>query len=152
MRRTPARLMLFLLPALLTLVGGCQHIKTPVLAFTDDGDYLQPAVGEGLVASRESYIPDVPMPIGFRAVASQCTSGSDGRSRTVHHVYQGHAKSSAAAAFYQDVLPEHGWDFVSAQNVSDTATLTYTKGSESLTVETRHGYGVTTVTIDINAR
>ncbi|MEM9416670.1 MAG: hypothetical protein AAGA29_14510 [Planctomycetota bacterium] len=152
MRWIPARPMLFLLPAMLMLAGGCQHIKTPVLAFTDDGEYLQPAVGEGLVASPESYIPDVPMPVGFRAVASQCTSSSDGQSRTVHHVYQGHAKSSAAAAFYQDLLPEHGWTFVSAENVSDTATLFYTKGRESLTVETRHGYGVTTVTIDINAR
>lgn len=150
--RWTSPLTLLLTAALLLTGAGCQHIKTPVLAFTDDGEYLQPTVGEGLVASPESFIPDVPMPVGFRAVASQCTSSFDGRARSVHHVYQGHAKTAAAAAFYQDQLPEHGWAFTGAHNVSDTATLTYTKGGESLTVETRQGYGVTTVTIDIAPR
>ena len=53
-----------ILPALLLTAAGCQHIKTPVLAFSDDGDYPQPTVGDGLVASPESYIPAVPMPVG----------------------------------------------------------------------------------------
>jgi len=141
-----------LLPALLLTAAGCQHIKTPVLAFSDDGDYLQPTVGDGLVASPESYIPDVPMPVGFRAVASQCTSSFDGRARTVHHVYQGHTRAGNSAAFYQRVLPEHGWQFVDHQNVSNQSTLNYTKGGERLAVQTRHSAGVSTVTITIAAR
>lgn len=150
MRRTFTRLILLCAAAF--LAAGCQHVKTPVLAFSDDGDYLPPAVGDGLVASPESYIPDVPMPVGFKAVASQCTSSFDGQVRTVYHVYQGHTRASAAAAFYQNVLPQHGWEFVDAQNVSNSATQNFTKGRERLTIESRHAYGVTTVTIDIAPR
>ena len=57
-----------------------------------------------------------------------------------------------AAAFYQAVLPEHGWQFVDAQNVSNQTTLHYTKGGERLTLLTRHSAGVATVTIQIAAR
>lgn len=152
MRRTPHRWILLLPVWMLMVAAGCQHIKTPVVAFSDDGEYLQPTVGEGLVVDPDSYIPDVPMPVGFRAVASQCTSSFDGRVRTVHHVYQGHTRPGAAAAFYQDVLPDYAWEFVETRNVSDQTTLTYTKGAERLTVQTRHGMGVSTVTLQITAR
>ena len=138
--------------ALLTFAAGCQHIQTPFIAFSDDGQYLQPSVGDGLVADPASLIPDVPMPVGFRPVASQSTSSFDGQVRTVHHVYQGHAQAGAAAAFYQNTLPTHDWGWVDTQNIRNTTTSTYTKGAERLTLQTRFHLGVSTITVQIHAR
>ena len=132
-------------------VGGCSYIKTPVLAFSDNGDYLEPTVGDGLVASPESYIPDVPFPIGFKAVPSQCTSSFDGRVRTITHLYQGHAKLGETEQFYMTQLPRNDWRFTDSTSVGETTSTTYTKGAERLTVQTDHSYGVMTITIHIGA-
>ncbi|RMH22350.1 MAG: hypothetical protein D6698_01275, partial [Gammaproteobacteria bacterium] len=74
----------------LPLLVGCKSnpvkrvpFQVPVVAFTDDGQYLPQRVGPGLVADLDSPIPDVPMPIGFKPVISRCSSSFDGVARTV---------------------------------------------------------------------
>lgn len=136
----------------LLAAAGCGHIKTPAVAFTDDGDYLPPDVGNGLVASPTPLIPDVPMPIGFKAVPSKCSSGFDGRVRTVRHVYQGHAKQGDAVDFYRLALVENKWDMVDMQSVSTATVLRYTKGPERLNITADHRWGVTTLTIVIDGQ
>lgn len=131
---------------------GCSYVKTPVLAFSDDGDYLPGKVGTGLVASPTPLIPDVPMPVGFKAVPSQSHWHFDGRVRVVNHVYQGQAKDGDAAAFYRLVLPQNDWAMIDSQAIGDTVILRYTKGPESLSVTCDPGWSVTTVTISIGAR
>ena len=152
-----------MLPLLIVLAGlcvGCQNVKTPVIAFTDDGDYLGYKGGKGLVAADESPIPDVPMPIGFKPVISKSSSSFDGVVRTVNHVYQGRARHADAVAFYRGILPIHGWQFISRSDQTDGSTIQYfSKGRESLEVFTQQGTlvknldsSVTTIVITIGPR
>ena len=136
----------------LLALGGCSYVKTPVVAFSDDGEFLQQDVGKGLVASPNPLIPDVPMPVGFKAVASQSNWRYDGRVRVVHHVYQGHAKQGDSVEFYQRTLPEHQWTMTDIQSVGGSTVLNYIKGPEKLAVTTEYSWGVTTITIDMQAR
>lgn len=141
-------LVLVVLPA----TTACSHVKTPAIAFNDDGDFLPKDVGEGLVVSPNPLIPDVPMPVGFKAVASQSNWRYDGRVRVVNHVYQGHAKPSDAVEFYQRNLPSHNWSLVDMEAVGESTVLRYTKGQERLKVTTKDGWSVSTVTINIEPR
>jgi len=131
---------------------GCSHIKTPAIAFNDDGDYLPQDVGEGLVASPTPLIPDVPMPVGFKAVASQSHWRYDGRVRVVHHVYQGHAEPGDAAEFYQRSLPAHNWSLIDMQAVGESTVLRYAKGPENLTITTTDGWAVSTIKIEVGPK
>ncbi len=141
------------LALLLLTATGCSYVKTPVVAFSDDGQYLQKDVGKGLVADPNPLIPDVPMPVGFKAVASQSHWRFDGRVRVVHHVYQGHAKQGDAVEFYQRTLPDFQWTMVDIQSVGDATALRFVKGPEQMSVATSQGWsGVTTITIDIQGK
>lgn len=140
--------------ALLLLLSatGCSYIKTPAVAFNDDGQYLPKDVGEGLVISPNPLIPDVPMPVGFKAVASQCFWQYDGNVRVVQHVYQGHAKPGDAITFYQRTLANHKWALMDIQAVGNSTVLRYTKGPEQLTITAKDGWAVSTVTINIDKK
>lgn len=140
--------------ALVTLIcsAGCSYVKTPAVAFSDDGDYLPPDVGKGLVVAPNPLIPDVPMPVGFKAVPSQSFWRYDGQVRVVRHVYQGHCKQGEVVEFYQRVLPEHNWTLVDMQGVGESTVVRYAKGPENLAITAKHTWGVSTITIDIDAR
>lgn len=131
---------------------GCSHIKTPAVAFNDDGEYLPQDVGEGLVRSPNPLIPDVPMPVGFKAVASQCSWQFDGNVRVVQHVYQGHAEPGDAAEFYQRTLPSNNWSLIDIQAVGDATVLRYSKGPELLQITAKDGWAVSTITINIDSK
>ena len=55
-------------------------MQTPMLAFTDDGQYLPRDVGQGLVVSPNPLIADVPIPVGFKAVSDASSSTAGRRS------------------------------------------------------------------------
>lgn len=127
--------------------------QVPVVAFNDDGEYLPKRVGPGLVAATESPIPDVPMPIGFKPVVSQCSSSFDGVARTVTHVYQGRARAAEAVLFYYQQLPLFGWEQADRQTHEDgSTTLFYTKGAESLSMRLSNRFNTTTIEAYIAAR
>ncbi|MEM6504329.1 MAG: hypothetical protein AAF711_02560 [Planctomycetota bacterium] len=131
---------------------GCSYIKTPAVAFNDDGEYLPQDVGEGLVKSPNPLIPDVPMPVGFKAVASQSYWQYNGNVREVNHVYQGHAEPGDAAEFYQRTLPSNNWSLVDIQGIGEATVLRYVKGPESLKITAKDGWAVSTITINIDAK
>ena len=137
--------------AALLCAVGC-GVQTPVVAFTDDGDFLPQDVGDGLVASPNPLIPDVPMPVGFKAVPSQSNWRYDGQVRVVNHVYQGHAKQGDAVEFYQRTLPDYNWTMTDMQSVGEATVMRYVKGPEQLAISTRQGWGVSTITINIEGR
>ena len=138
--------------ALLLTAAGCNYVKTPAVAFSDDGDYLPQDVGKGLVKSPNPLIPDVPMPLGFKAVASQCYWQYNGNVREVQHVYQGHAEPGDAAEFYQRTLLAHNWALQDIQGVGDATVLRYIKGPERLKITTKDGWAVSTITINIDPK
>ncbi len=113
------------------ILTGCG--SSPVGAWSDDGDYLPQRAGPGLVAMEQSPIPDVPMPIGFKPLRSQCSSSFDGVARTVTHVYQGRAKTSETVQFYRQQLPLFNWERVDNQVHEDgSVSMYFNKGAESL--------------------
>ena len=137
---------------MLLTMAGCSYVKTPAVAFNDDGEYLPQDVGKGLVKSPNSLIPDVPMPVGFKAVASQCYWQFNGSVREVNHVYQGHAEPGDAAEFYQRTLQTYNWSLVDIQGIGDATVLRYVKGPEALKITTKDGWAVSTITINIDAK
>lgn len=142
---------LLLALTLLIAVTGC-GMKTPALAFSDDGAYLPRKVGQGLVASANPLIPDVPMPIGFKAVPSKSHWHYNGQIRTVTHVYQGHCEQGDALSFYREQLPDYNWTLDQIQTVADASVMYYNKGPERLTVTSTYAWGVATITIEIDRR
>lgn len=141
-------LMLVLLPVL-ALTGGCNILKNPVVSFTDDGEVLHNPAGDGLVLSPTPFIPDVPVPVGFKAVASKSSSSFNGQIRTVNHYYQGRAILGQTLEFYEAHLPRNDWRFDGQSVSGQWTTLRYTKGAERLTVSIRHFQGVASVDVRI---
>lgn len=150
----------FLIALTAAFTSGCNSNPTkrvpfqvPVVAFNDDGEYLPKRVGPGLVAATESPIPDVPMPIGFKPVVSQCSSSFDGVARTVAHVYQGRARAAEAVLFYRQQLPLFNWEPTDMQTHEDGSTsLYYTKGAESLGMRLNNRFNTTTIEVYVTPR
>ena len=115
----------------LTTITACTKVKRsiPVVAYSDDGQYLEPQYGRGLVAAAESPIPDVAVPIGFVLVRSQSSAEFDGTNRTLTHVYQGRADLEELRFFLDRNLTRSGWK---ASGPASAPTRTYTKGGELL--------------------
>lgn len=130
---TPAAVMLAALAALVLAVGGCGEFSG---YRSDDGQWLSRSSGPGMVAKTPSPIPDVPMPVGFVAVAGRSSSFvTPAGVRMVTHTYQGLAEVDEAVRFYRRQLPLHGWTAVSEKMTGGVATLVCEKGPERLTVE-----------------
>ena len=143
-----------------TLLAGCNQDPTrrvpfevPVVDWNDDGQYLSKRVGPGLVARETSPIPDVPLPIGFKPVVSQCSSSFDGVARTVTHVYQGRGRTPETVLFYRQQLPLDHWQPVDKQTHEDgSSSLHFTKGSESLGVRLSSRFNTATIEVFISPR
>jgi len=143
-----------------TALCGCNQNPTrrvpfevPVVAWNDDGQYLPKRVGPGLVASEASPIPDVPIPIGFKPVVSQCSSSFDGVARTVTHVYQGRARLPETVLFYRQQLPLDGWLRVDKQVHEDGSnSLHYTKGAEALGLRLSGRFNTATIEVYLTPR
>lgn len=152
-----------LLLAMVAALPGCNDQKTVqappvriphVIALSDEGAYLPPPAGPGVVASLDSLIPDVPMPVGFKPVASKCQSSFDGTARQVRHVYQGRSRGAEVVRFYQQQLTRNDWRPVGRQQEDGGAVvLSYAKGPEALRVRVHEGWaGVVTIGISIFAQ
>lgn len=130
---------------------GC-HGPDTGMPLSDDGRWLPPATGEGLVARRDSPIPDVPMPVGFVGVASRSQSSVVDDVRVVHHLYQGQAGVADAITFYRRELPAQGWRLISSQIEVQPAVLLYQKGREQLQISVVRRHRVVSITVSIQAR
>ncbi|QDU71715.1 hypothetical protein [Mucisphaera calidilacus] len=140
--------------AVATVCVGLLGCEGPALVYTDDGVLLQPQRGSGLVPKLESnwLIPDVPTPIGFQPLTSQCMATTDGMTRTVTHVYQGRTNISDAVKFYRQNLrdPRLGWVFEGVGRTDDgVQILDYTKGAEAMQIRILTDAGLTTIQVDI---
>ncbi len=136
----------------IALLAACESspLSTTPFGVSNDHQVLPGRPGPGLVADSVSPIPDVPKPIGFKPLPELCSSSSDGRARTVHHVYQGLAGPGDAVAFYRRQLPAKGWTLTSfASPAGGESTLSFTKGPESLSLRTIEKGTIVTLVIDI---
>jgi len=143
--------------ALLTVaLMGCNHVRTPVAAWSEDGHYLPAPHSTGLVEAgitegSTAWIPDAPQPIGFIPVPSKCEALADPQGvRSITHRYQGRAKFDDAHRYYLDRMPLHGWTLV---NSSDTEHVSiWHKGAEEMIVETKDLLNVSTIDVRIAPR
>jgi len=120
---------------------------------TDDWQMLAQPGGPGLVASQNSPIPDLPMPVGFKPLPGRCEHTFDSIVRTVSHVYQGVGGDSETVTFYRQQLPRHQWNQVRLDTASaPDITLYAVKGREAVRIAIREKNSVTTVTIIIDPR
>lgn len=144
-------LMLMLMLASAPLVGCRAPVAVPpVAAFSEEGAYLPGRVGPGAIASPNSLIQDVPMPVGFEAVASRSTSKIEDGLRLVKHVYQGRADGGEVVMMYRRSLERYNWGFVGREQLEDGSTvLRFEKGREALRVHVGERWGVTTVLVEI---
>ena len=129
---------------------ACTQVKTkiPVVAYSDDGEYLEPQYGRGLVRNASAPLPDVPAPIGFKLVRSRSSAAFDGASRTLTHIYQGRARRGELLNYYREVLDESGWRRVGPQ---DAPILSYQNPTERLSLSVADDGKRATVTIVIFA-
>ncbi len=126
----------------------------PLGGMTDDRQRLDPRTGPGLVADPASPIPDVPIPVGFKALPALCAVELTPQGRSVEHVYQGLADMEDAASFYSTNLWRFGWVRESMEitpGKEPAAVLAYTKGPERLDIQAL-GDGRVTLQINISPR
>lgn len=132
------------------LVGCAENVH--MLSLSSDGQYLAPQIGPGLVARRDSPIPDLPMPIGFVVVADQSRVEARGLSRYVRHVYQGRASMADAVRFYRHHAPLHAWRSLGEQTGDGQTLMWFAKGSERLTLKLSRYGGIVSVVVWITDR
>lgn len=132
--------------------AGCSTENVHVFSLSSDGQYLPPQTGPGLVAQRQSPIPDLPIPIGFVVVADQSRVEARGLSRYVRHVYQGRASMADAARFYRHHAPLHEWRSLGEQTADGQTLMWFEKGSERLTLKLARRGGIVSIVIWITDR
>jgi len=134
--------------------GGWSTVPMPGgVAYSDNGQYLPPQAGPGLVADPQAAIPDVPEPIGFKPLVDRSHRSSSSAGRHVKYWYQGQADSAEVQLFYRRQLPKDGWHFVNVQHPADGSTvLRYTKGREALRVRLNQTHAVTTLVLTIEPK
>lgn len=143
----------WLLLWLLMTSAGCAQASLPRATFSDDGEYLPPPTGPGLVAQANAPIPDVPLPVGFVGVPSRSEARVEGQVRHVRHVYQGRSTTGEVVNFYRQHLPRHRWAALGReQDVDGTIVMRYTKGPEALRVRVAERHGVITTFVRIGPR
>ena len=127
---------------------ACRQVKQrmPVVAYSDDGDYLEPQYGTGLVADRNSPVPDVPKPIGFVLVRSKSSAGYEGDARSLTHIYQGRADLDELKHFYAQQLNRSGWQRFGP---SESPIFAGRKGPETLNLSLAGDGKRSTVTVVI---
>ena len=127
-------------------LAGCSRLP----AFSEEGKWLSQPHGQGLVAKRDSPLPDVPVPIGFVALEARSVGyvTQDGV-RMVRHIYQGRAGLADAVEFYRQELRHHGWRRLHEDNVGHIAAMRYVKGPESLIVRLSRRHTVVTLRLNI---
>ncbi len=146
--------------SLLLVAPGCKtndHGQVgSLVVFSDDGQYLDPPIGTGVVLdAQQAVIPDCPPPVGFVPIADACAvSVTPGGARSVYHLYQGRSAPREVQAAYRRNLPHYDWELAGTVDDPDTGypALIFHKGIEELYVRVRQDRSKTTLVIEIAPR
>ncbi len=127
-------------------VTGCAGMP----GYSDEGVWLPPQQGRGLVADPDSPVPDAPVPIGFVTLTSRSRGHvNDTGLRSVQHMYQGRADMSDTVSFYREKLRHHGWQRRHEETIDGITTIRSSKGPELLVLRISQRGSVISVKLDI---
>ena len=87
-----------------------------------------------LAASPRPYVPDIPLPQGFRLADQSSEDWATGPIRYVRHRYTGRADKYVVRRFYLEQMPLVKWAAVSNGSVYGYHTLQFRRQDESCTV------------------
>lgn len=143
--RFPTKLIMLLV---LILTCGCQP-KSVGPDQTLESERIPP--DEKLIASPDSRLPDVPVPLGAYFKAGSSSSYQTGDQRTVNYVYGIWAKPVLARTFYRDNMPLHAWEYLHGVSNPNAEAFSYRKAGEScvITVGPKNWLLQTTIRIEI---
>ncbi len=94
----------------------------------------RPETERALVASSDSYEPDIPLPCGFRLVDHSSEDWTGGSIRYLRHRYVGRADLHATRRFYREQMPLVRWKLLTDGSVDGRREMRFERNAESCTV------------------
>jgi len=96
-------------------------------------------------------IADVPIPDGMTIDLdhSQSTVVPGSNLRLVNHEYTGSLQQLAVTRFFQQEMPQNGWQYVEETQNPEGITLFFTKGGEDCTITVTHSWFTTKAYVSI---
>lgn len=84
-----------------------------------------------LEPSRQPYLVDIPLPVGFVLADHSSEDWSSGPVRFVRHRYEGRADKTSVRAFYRRQMPLIRWTPVSESSVDGRHALSFRRAKET---------------------
>jgi len=134
----------------LKLFCGISLLALPLALAGCSGQH-DPDNAPALIAEPNSPIADAPVPVGYSMMNGQSSSHVIPATglRFVDHSYSGGNSVLQVVRFYRDVLPQHGWTFVTQDQAHKEVSLRFSKNNEDARVEVWPGTLATHVRIKI---
>ena len=118
-------------------MSGCNG--NPQQMDSTAGSSRTPAPPRQLMALERPWIPDLPVPMGFKIDESRSRHFSGGAARYVDHLYKGGADKFDVARFYLQQMPIQRWVLVTEMFVQGDVSMDFKKESESCRVVVSDG-------------
>ncbi len=116
-------------------------LALPVLAFPACSQSNGSDKNAPLIASPNSPIADVPIPVGFHMTEDSTSNISPAAGvRVVDHRYKGSDDLLPIVKFYRDQMPEKGWTWIEQNQArGGEVTLHFTKNNEDCVITVTPG-------------
>lgn len=122
------------------LLAGCSSNSSPQTVDTSGGAYREvSAPADELIAQRQAWIADVPVPMGFKLDESHSRNFAAGGARYVDHLYKGKADKFAVARFYKRQMPVVRWVLVTDMFVQGENIMDFEKDTERCRIVVTQG-------------
>ena len=90
---------------------------------------------QSMVPQAAAYVPDVPIPSGYRMVDKESLDVMAGANRVVQHVYRGRGRALDVRNFYEAQMPTAGWIRRVVQNNNGHYNLQFEKQGELCSID-----------------
>ena len=114
--------------ALAACPAGCRSGGSAVE--TNGAAYREVNVPLELVAESPPYVPDLPVPVGFKLDESRSRNFTSGHSRWVDHLYKGNDEKFALARFCKRHMPISRWVLMTDRFTQGSILLDFEKDAE----------------------
>lgn len=112
----------------LLTAAGCNN--SPTTVDTSSGAPRQVPASTELVAMSQPYVPDLPVPVGFKIDEKKSRDYALAGARFVDHVYKGSGPKLAVKRFYEKQMGFNRWVLSTAMFVRGEVMLDFEKENE----------------------